>query len=148
MDNNNNTCGYKCGALPSCAPLALAYVPMQQSATPAYDMAEALARGTLFPGLDLPFMNMVNVTPKGSTPLTELMAIDFVADELQLYLDTHKDDAEAFETYQNFLRLSKEAHRRYTELYGPLTHDDMVNSKSFTWLKNPWPWDYKGKAGV
>ena len=55
MDNN---CDFKNGSLPSCAPLAMAYVPMQECVKPTYNTAEALSRGTLFPGLDLPFMNM------------------------------------------------------------------------------------------
>ena len=57
-------CDYKNGMLPECAPLALAYTPMQQCSEPAYDGKMALARGTLFPGLDLPFMNMVNKPDK------------------------------------------------------------------------------------
>ena len=85
-------CNFKQGPLPECAPLALAQTPMQQSSEPAYDRRMALARGTLFPGLDLPFMNMVNKPGDLSTPLCELMAMDFVIRELNLYLDTHPDD--------------------------------------------------------
>lgn len=140
-------CDYRTGKLPECAPLALAYVPMQQAATPAYDPNEALSRGTLFPGLDLPFMNIVNKDAVGNTPLAELMALDFVCNELTLYLDTHKSDEEAFMTYQSFLKLAMEARKKYTELYGPITHSDMVNAKSFTWLSNPWPWEYQSKEG-
>jgi len=52
---------YKNGSLPGAsAPLVMAYVPMQTSAVPSYEASEALARGTLFPGLDLPLMNIVN----------------------------------------------------------------------------------------
>ncbi len=86
------------GPLPTCAPLALAYVPMQQSSEPAYDPDDALKRGTLFPGLDLPFMNMVNTAELSGTPLGELMAVQFVCHELHLYLDTHPQDTEAFQT--------------------------------------------------
>ena len=139
MDNN---CDYKSGRLPSCAPLAMSYTPVQDSAVPAYDAAKALSRGTLFPGLDLPFMNMVNKGDLTGTPLGELMALDFVAHELHLYLDTHCDDGEAFEMLQNVLKLAKEAHERYAKLYGPLMPHDLKNAKSFTWLRNPWPWDY------
>jgi spore coat protein JB len=130
------------GPLPSCAPLALAYVPMQQSAEPAYEPRMALNRGTLFPGLELPFMNIVNKDSLDNTPLVEVMALDFVANELMLYLDTHKDDTEAFETLQSILHLSKEAKRRYTERCGPITHADLANAGSFTWLECPWPWEY------
>jgi len=141
-------CGSKCGILPQCAPLAAAFVPKQQSVSPRYEQQEALARGTLFPGLDLPFMNMVN-TPEGlDTPLAELMAIDFVCKELNLYLDTHREDTEAFELLQDFLKLGTEAHRRYAEKYGVLTLAELASADSYTWLCDPWPWDYReGGAG-
>ena len=142
MSENTAQCGAKCGFLPSCAPLAAAFVPKQQSAEPRYEAKEALARGTLFPGLDLPFMNMVNTPADLNTPLSELMAIDFVAKELQLYLDTHMDDDEAFAVYQNILKLAEEAQRRYTKLYGPIVPEDMLGDERFTWVENPWPWDY------
>ena len=146
MDNNKND--YRLGTLPGAlAPLAMAYTPMQKSADPAYESNEALSRGTLFPGLDLPFMGIVNKNLE-VTPLTELMAIDFVAHELGLYLDTHKDDKQAFEMYQSFLALAKEAHDRYTKKFGPVLKRDMLGMESYTWLDNPWPWDYQPKTEV
>ena len=142
MDRNKND-GYRFGALPGTdGLLATAYVPMQRSATPSYETNEALSRGTLFPGLDLPFMNIVNKNLT-VTPLTEMMAIDFVAKELELYLDTHCDDAEAFAMYQTFLALKVEARERYVKMCGPVTHQDMLGMSSYTWLNNPWPWDYQ-----
>ena len=141
MDKDLN-CNHKSGSLPSCAPLAMAYVPVQEGAKPTYTPAEALSRGTLFPGLCLPFMDMVNTGDLTGTPLGEVMALDFVAHELLLYLDTHKDDQEAFEMYKSILELCKTAHERYVKLYGPLMSKDMLKSQSFTWLKNPWPWEY------
>lgn len=144
MDDNKN-CGCKEGTLPDCAPLAMAYVPMQQSVKPVYSNAEALSRGTLFPGLDLPFMNMVNTGDMTGTPLGEVMALDFVAHELALYLDTHSEDEEAFELYKNVLALSMSAKEKYVKLYGPLTKSDLSKAQSYTWLKNPWPWDYCAK---
>lgn len=147
MDKNKSDNGYRFGSLPSSAPLAAAYVPMQKSAVPAYEANEALSRGTLFPGLDLPFMNIVNRNLP-VTPLTEMMAIDFVADELELYLDTHCDDAEAFSVYQTFLALKKEARERYVQLCGPVKQSDMLGMSSYTWLNNPWPWDYQPQMEV
>ncbi len=145
---DKNTCDYKKGILPSCAPLALAYVPMQQSAEPAYAPGQALKRGTLFPGLDLPFMDMVAQGELAGTPLGEVMALDFVCDELMLYLDTHENDTEAFETLQKTLALAKEARARYVAKFGPLAHRDLLESKQFNWLCNPWPWDYTEKEGA
>ena len=143
MNEKTTACGYKCGFLPGCAPLAAAFVPKQQSAEPRYEAEQALARGTLFPGLDLPFMHMVN-TPEGlDGPLAELMAIDFISHEMALYLDTHENDEEAFEVYKSFLKLAGEARRRYTERYGAITHKDLLYAEKFSWLRSPWPWEYR-----
>ncbi len=119
---------------------------MQQCSTPQYDAADALKRGTLFPGLDLPFMNVVNKPDNLSGPLCELMALDFVVQELKLYLDTHKDDREAFAALQTCIRLSREGRRRYVEQYGPITADDMRYADRFAWVDAPWPWQC-GKEG-
>ena len=138
--NNND---HMTGALPHCAPLAAAYVPMQEAAQPAYTANEALSRGTLFPGLDLPFMGMVNTGKLTGTPMGEMMALDFVAHELVLYLDTHPDDAEAFQLLQNIQKLAQTAKERFTKRFGPVCHKDLMYMKEFSWLEDPWPWDYK-----
>ena len=124
MSRNDN----RFGSLPSYAPLA------------------ALFRGTLFPGLDLPFMNVVNEQAP-DTPMNEMMAIDFVADELELYLDTHSDDREAFAMYQTFLALRQEARERYARSCGPVTQQDMLGGDRYSWLCNPWPWEYRAERG-
>ena len=143
MSCNKPDQSFRNGSLPGAyAPLAMSYVPIQDSAAPNYDTSEALARGTLFPGLDLPFMNIVNEKAP-DTPAAELMAIDFVSDELELYLDTHSDDAEAFSLYQNVLALRKEARDRYTEKYGAISQCDQLGKDAYTWLRDPWPWEFR-----
>jgi len=146
LDRNKND-DFRTGTLPAYAPLAAAYVPMQRSAVPSYEANEALSKGTLFPGLDLPFMNVVNKN-LASTPLTEMMAIDFVVDELELYLDTHSDDIEAFNMYQTFLALKHEARERYVQLCGVISQEDMLGMKNYSWLKSPWPWEYQPQMEV
>ncbi len=147
MSCNKPDPSFRSGSLPGAfAPLAMSYVPMQDSAAPNYDASEALARGTLFPGLDLPFMNIVNEKAP-DTPTAELMAIDFVTDELELYLDTHAEDQEAFALYQNILALRKEARERYTARYGVITQYGQLGQDAYTWLRDPWPWDFQnGRA--
>ncbi len=142
MNRNTSNTQYRNGSLPGYAPLAAAYIPMQTSVMPAYESGDALARGTLFPGLDLPFMGLVN-SELPSSPMTELMAIDFVVDELELYLDTHSEDEEAFALYQTMLSLRQEARERYVELCGPITQCDMLGMDSYAWLNGPWPWEYR-----
>lgn len=142
MDDKLTACDYNSGTLPACAPLGLSYTPMQQSVTPKYGADQALIRGTLFPGLDLPFMNIVNTKCMTDTALGELMALRFVCDELKLYLDTHSGDAEAFALLREMLALAREAHRRYVEKYGPVSFDDLESADSYTWPDGPWPWNY------
>ena len=138
--NGNTNHDYRSGTLPPRAPLASAYVPMQDGADPAYDPQTAIGRGTLFPGLDLPFRELINA-PLPQTPLGELMAIDFVADELELYLDTHRDDREAFEMYQSVLALAKTAHEKYAARYGPICQSDLLGAEQYSWICDPWPWE-------
>ena len=139
---DDGDCDFRTGDLPSCAPLGVGYVPIQRSADPSYEPDNALTRGTLFPGLDLPFMDTANKNnPYAGTPLGELMAISFVTHELTLYLDTHPRDRQAFATMKKMLLLKKEAHARYTKLYGPVSIDDLQGAESFTWVHGPWPWE-------
>jgi len=86
-------CDDACGTLPSCAPLAVPYVPFQQRGSKKYNQTEALANGTLFPGLNLPFHLKVNAPTPAENAALELQALEFVITELGLYLDTHQDDS-------------------------------------------------------
>ncbi len=147
MSCNKPDASFRSGSLPgSTAPLAMSYTPMQVSAAPNYEAGEALTRGTLFPGLDLPFMNIVN-DKLPDTPMAELMAIEFVADELELYLDTHARDREAFDLYQSILALRMEARERYVQRYGAITQCDLLGKDSYSWLADPWPWEYQNRRG-
>lgn len=143
----NESCTYKEGPLPSCAPLALGTIPMQTAAEPAYESAEALVRGTLFPGLDLPFMDYVATGTAGNTPMAELMALDFVTQELALYLDTHPNDTEAFETWKCFTELAAEGRERYIRQYGPVQRSDTAAFDSWVWPDTAWPWEGGRKRG-
>ena len=93
------------GRLPAMAPLANPYVPFQMENPPKYEARKGIVRGTLFPGLDLPFMGMVNKKELPVTPKTELQTLGFAINELALYLDTHRDDQEALELYRQYQQL-------------------------------------------
>ena len=146
MDRRNMTPGGE-GLLPSSAPLANPYVPFQMENPPVYEARKGLVRGTLFPGLDLPFMGMVNKNEKKVTPLTELQTMAFAIQELALYLDTHRNDAEALELYRSFQKLYKQGCEEYEQKYGPLTHS-FVSNGEYKWLDEPWPWEYAGNQEV
>ena len=95
MDNQKKEENGREGRLPAMAPLANPYVPFQLENPPQYEAQKGLVRGTLFPGLDLPFMGMVNLNELPETPSSQMQALAFAVQELALYLDTHRDDREA-----------------------------------------------------
>ena len=130
------------GRLPAAAPLANAFVPFQMENPPRYEARKALVRGTLFPGLDLPFMGMVNQKEKPVTPLSELQVLAFAVQELALYLDTHRDDKEALELYQNYQTLYHHCREEYGKRHGPMNHRQVSEGQKYRWLDDPWPWEY------
>ena len=129
------------GNLPAMAPLANPYVPFQQESPPMYELRTALVRGTLYQGLDLPFMGLVNKTDQPITPLTELQTMGFAIQELALYLDTHRDDEEALELYRTLQEMYNQGVKKYEEAFGPLTHKSFMIGP-YRWLDDPWPWEY------
>ena len=129
------------GRMPSMAPLANPYVPFQLENPPKYEARKGMIRGTLFPGLDLPFMGMVNKNEKPVTPLTELQVMAFALQELALYLDTHRDDQEALEIYRAYQKAYHDAAMEYSRNCGPLTHKHPTDGP-YRWLDDPWPWEY------
>lgn len=147
-NESTNACGVMDGSLPGqCASLVFPYVPMQSSNPKIYGETEGLENGTLFPGLNLPFQKEIQARLNcNNAPLCELMALDFAVTELGLYLDTHKDDQEAFALYQKYVSLYQEGKAKYEKLYGPLMQTSAAQNSSYNWLENPWPWDYVGGA--
>ena len=146
MENTNPAaCGVLEGSLPGkCANMAFPYIPMQNRNAERYDQAQALAAGTLFPGLNLPFFKAVKSKMNcDNTALCELMALGFAITELGLYLDTHKDDKEALALYVDYVNLAKEGRKRYEAAYGPL-QQTAVTEAGYTWLNEPWPWEMEG----
>ena len=129
------------GKLPNQAPLANPYVPFQLNDPPKYEPRKALVRGTLFPGLDLPFMGMINQKDLPVTPLTELQTLAFAINELALYLDTHREDMEALEMYRTYQKMYAEGRKKYENECGPLNHM-AISGESYRWLDDPWPWEY------
>lgn len=130
------------GKLPELAPLANPYVPFQMENPPKYDARKGIIRGTLYPGLDLPFMGMVNQKELPVTPKTELQTLAFAVQELALYLDTHPDDTEALELYRTYQKMLHEGSMNYSQNCRPMTHASPVDHKTYTWLDEPWPWEY------
>lgn len=137
-----------CGKLPAMAPLANPYVPFQLENPPKYEANYGLIRGTLFPGLDLPFQGKVNTRELNMTPMTQLQALAFAVQELALYLDTHRDDREVLEVYRAYQQMYQQCREQYETKYGPLNHKMPGHCEDYRWLDDPWPWEYSKNKGV
>lgn len=142
MDMNQSSNNGRNGRLPASAPLANLFVPFQDENPPRYEARKGMIRGTLFPGLDLPFMGMVNQKEKQITPLSELQVLGFAIQELALYLDTHRDDKDALQLYQDYQKTYNHCRSEYLKKRGPLNHSQETASGRYEWLDDPWPWEY------
>lgn len=148
MNKRRKDQNYRQGRLPSTAPLANAYVPFQEENPSKYEARKGLIRGTLYAGLDLPFMGMVNTKEKLVTPMSELQVLNFAIQELALYLDTHRDDREAFEQYKAYQKMYEHCLKEYKAKRGPMNHLRTSDSESYQWLNDPWPWEYSKNREV
>ena len=130
------------GRLPAIAPLANPYVPFQMENPPKYEARKGLVRGTLYPGLDLPFMGRVNQKELPMSPMSDLQALGFAVQELALYLDTHRDDKEALALYREYQQMYAKCKEEYSRRCGQMNHGMMSEKESYDWLDDPWPWEY------
>ena len=80
-----------------------------------------------------------------SRMLRRIDAVDFAIDEMTLYLDTHPSDSRALKTLEQYRKRRAELIGEYESRFGPyiLTSNDVTGSR-WSWVDNPWPWDYQG----
>ena len=147
MNANKNRVNYGEGRLPAMAPLANPYVPFQIEGPVRYEPRKAMVRGTLYPGLDLPFMGMVNQSNLPVTPLSEVQVLAFAVQELALYLDTHPEDMEALELYRQYQELYQKCAQAYQADRRPLNHTTPGQGDEYAWLDDPWPWEFAANKG-
>jgi spore coat protein JB len=74
--------------------------------------------------------------------LRELTALDFVAVDLALYLNTHNDDREALSQYNAILSKANTLRHQYESNFGPLYSYRSPSAYPWQWDKDPWPWEY------
>lgn len=75
--------------------------------------------------------------------LKQLSALDFMAVDLQLYLDTHPYDREVLMRYNSVVAQADMLRRTYERMYGPLYSYRSSSCYPWQWINNPWPWSYE-----
>lgn len=141
MNRKKTMCRCGQGRLPAQAPLANPYVPYQMDDPAKYEPRKGFIRGTMYPGLDLPFMGKANNAEKPATPMADLQTLAFAIQELALYLDTHREDAQALSQYRAYQQMYANAREEYARRCRPTTHLTPVDGP-YSWLSDPWPWEY------
>ena len=74
--------------------------------------------------------------------LEQLTALDFMAVDLGLYLNTNPDDREALMHYNSIILNAQNTRERFEEYYGPLcSFRSGSNPDVWRWVDCPWPWE-------
>ncbi len=74
--------------------------------------------------------------------MTKLMELDFISLDLGLFLNTHPDNNEAIDTYNQVITAADALRLKYEEKYGPLCsfRSYATNTEQWQWMDTPWPW--------
>ena len=78
-----------------------------------------------------------------TTLLKEIDEVSFALNDVTLYLDTHPDDMEAFQLFQQYAAMEKSAKAAYEKRFGPLMKSTAATEDTYRWLQDPWPWNYQ-----
>jgi spore coat protein JB len=74
--------------------------------------------------------------------MSRIQQIEFMAVELNLYLDTHPNDCRALMEYNFYTQQLNMLKKYYEQMYGPIT--GFGGSPSYgrwKWIDSPWPWE-------
>lgn len=117
---------------------------------PTYKLDSKLGymRGNMFEDLYNQYKNYSVSEIVSSTEEEALMnkirQYRFAMIDLNLYLDTHPNDANVIKIFNSYQKLEKQACYEYESKYGPLTIDDIPNNINvWIWDNGPWPWEVK-----
>lgn len=74
--------------------------------------------------------------------LKRLTTLDFLAVDLQLFLNTHPDDKEAIAKYNSVIKEADSIRAILEKTDGPIySFRSFSNDNKFNWVNEPWPWN-------
>lgn len=83
---------------------------------------------------------MRNMVDKASA-LNHVNAVCLATLETALFLDTHPDNCEAMENFNNYNTMCQQAKMEYSKRFGPLTWAQAGGTNEWQWVNQPWPWE-------
>ena len=74
--------------------------------------------------------------------LKSLSELDFIAVDLALFLNTHPENKEAIQAYNQVITAADTVRMKYEDAFGPLCsfRSYASNTSHWEWNDNPWPW--------
>lgn len=77
--------------------------------------------------------------------MLELQQLSFSLVDLNLFLDTHPDNQQAVNDYNQLFQQYWEAKANYEVQYGPMNNfGHCPASYPWNWINEPWPWERGG----
>lgn len=120
---------------------ATAYIK-NQDFTGIVDLKTAFLRGSAFNNLYDPYKEFDYSLPNTDQELKNIQAISFVLLDLGLFLDTHPDNKEVIDLYNEYNKVLSELTINYEKEFGPLTLKSMsLDEYPWSWVEEPWPWE-------
>lgn len=80
---------------------------------------------------------------KQTALLRKVQEMEFVAIELNLYLDTHPCDQDALHDFNCAVEMLRKYKEKYECEYGPLLNFGFggMSGEPWQWVQGPWPWE-------
>ncbi len=73
--------------------------------------------------------------------MNRISEVQFICVELNLYIDTHPDDAAALNDYHTYSGLLRDLITEYEAEYGPLQGFGQSPIQTGSWVCSEWPWE-------
>lgn len=87
-------------------------------------------------------MSQKQLPPEFYRLMEELQSIDFALVELNLYLNTHPNDANAVNEYNHYVQESNKLRQKIESIYGPMRNfGNSYAGYPWNWSDPPWPWE-------
>ena len=108
------------------------------------DLENGFYLGNIFSDLYKPYKNFkpkkINAYSEQQKMLLRIQELDFIINDLNLYLDVYPNDIKCYEIFKKYCLELESLKKKYEEKYQVL---ELINDTKgkYTWIEEPWPWD-------
>ena len=108
------------------------------------DLENGFYMGNIFSNSYKPYKNYksmkINAYSEQQKMLLRIQELDFILNDLNLYLDINPTDKSMYEVFKKYALELESLKKKYYEKYEVLELVNDTNNK-YTWINDPWPWD-------